>query len=137
MFKEDIKVINGLSEGNDTIIHLYDTHDNHALITPVENGVLVVKFYCEADVVNMSDEVKSELVDSGFTEGLALAITLDGNTSAIIFDEDGELDNNFLAASFEHEYAYVIDSSDYLDELVEQEDIEEDIADEVRMLSIL
>ena len=137
MFKESIKVINGLIEGNDTITHLYDTQGNHVLITPVENGVLVIKFYCEADVIDMSSENRAELVDSGFTEGLAVAVALDGNISAIIFGEDGELDNNFLAASFEHEYAYVIDSLDYLDGLVEQEDIEEDIADEVRMLSIL
>lgn len=137
MFREDIRVINGLMEDNDNITHLYDTHDNHVIITPVENGVLVIKFYCEAEIVSMSDENKAELVDSGFTEGLAVAITLNEDTSAIIFNEDGELDNNFLSACFEHEYAYVIDSLGYLDELVEQEDIEEDIADEVRMLSIL
>ena len=137
MFKKSIKVINGLIEGNDVITHLYDTQGNNVLITPVENGVLVIKFYCEADVIDMLSENRAELVDSGFTEGLAVAFALDGNISAIIFDEDGELDNNFLAASFEHEYAYVIDSLDYLDGLVEQEDIEEDIADEVRMLSIL
>lgn len=136
MFKESIKVINGLMEDTDEVVHLFDMGGNHVILTPSEQGVITMKFYCEAEVINMTEDTQVELVDSGFTSGLAVAVTLDGNTSAIIFNEDGELDNNFLGAAFEPEYSYVIDSPDFLEELVEQEDIEEEVAEEVMMLSL-
>lgn len=143
MFKDTIKVVNGMMEDSNEIIHLFDTSNNHALILQTEQGVLAIKFYLDADIVDIEDE--SMDTEDGSIESfsdilcnnkLAVGISHMDMNSVIVFNEDGDLDENFLGIPFEYEYSYTIDNEYYLDELLENQDIDEAVADEIRLLSV-